>query len=96
MELKTIGDVWAVYRKAGLTEPHVSAINFFEDAEILQKLLNRITELEKQQTELLKTLTEIKKGDGLFDMDPLHHAGNCIVNMKSLARYAINKITEDK
>ena len=58
-EIKTVGDIRVVYREAGLSEPHISRDNLFEDAEILQKLLNRITELEAQRNELLEACKEL-------------------------------------
>ena len=39
-KIKTVGEVWAIYDKAGLTKPHISEVNFFEDAKILKNLLN--------------------------------------------------------
>jgi len=34
-------------------------------------------------------LEEIKKGRGAFSADPLEHAGNCIDEMKAIARTAL-------
>ena len=45
-EIRTVGAVWALYEAAGLTKPHVNQANFFEDAKILKKLLDRVEELE--------------------------------------------------
>ena len=45
-------------------------------------LLGRVDALEE-------ALEEIEKGDGPFSQDPLTHAGNCIENMTSLARTAL-------
>ena len=47
-EIKTVGDVWAVYDAAGITRPHISQNFIFENARALKKLLDRITELEGQ------------------------------------------------
>ena len=55
-EIKTVGDVWSIYKKAGLTEPNACVINFFEDGKILKKLLDRITELEGQRDRALDNL----------------------------------------
>jgi hypothetical protein len=39
---------------------------------------------------LEKALTEIQKGEGEFNRDPLMHAGACIDSMKAIARAALN------
>ncbi len=52
-EIKTVGDVWAVYDAAGITRPHISRNLMFENARALKKLLDRITELEAQRDELV-------------------------------------------
>jgi hypothetical protein len=41
---------------------------------------------------LITALEEISKGDGPFNHDPLIHAGNCIENMKMIARVALEAV----
>ena len=43
--------------------------------------------------ELLEALREIAKADGVFSLDPLTHAANCIANMQAIANAAIAKAT---
>ena len=47
--------------------------------------------LEKTNLYLLKELAQIAGGTGEYNLDPLKHASNCIVNMKEIAKQAINK-----
>jgi len=63
-EIKTVGEVWAIYKKIGLTVPHINKAMFFEDAQILQKLFNQITELETQRDELAETAYRAGVEDG--------------------------------
>ncbi len=53
-EIKTVGDVWAVYDAAGIIRPAIFQSRLFENASVLKKLLDRITELEAQRDELPK------------------------------------------
>lgn len=39
-EIKTVGDVWRVYKAVGLTAPIAGADNFFREGQILKKLLD--------------------------------------------------------
>lgn len=57
------------------------------------KLIEQFSSLRDENIELLKTLAEIAKGEGRYDMDKLKHAGNTIEDMKKLAEQAI-KATE--
>ena len=60
MEPKTVGEVWAIYERAGLTKPHISQHSFFKDAEILKELLNRITELEAEMKQILNEFDKVE------------------------------------
>ena len=46
-------------------------------------------------SEALEALREIAKGEGAYDQDQLQHAGNCIENMKSIAKAIITKAEEE-
>ncbi len=47
-------------------------------------------EYEREEVERLRAaLEEISEGKGAYSMDPLEHAGNCIDDMKELAREAL-------
>lgn len=45
---------------------------------------------DKLHDSLLKALEEISEGAGAYSRDPLTHAGNCIDEMKAIARAALD------
>ncbi len=60
-EIKTVGDVWAIYDAAGISRPSISQELMFKNAETLKKLLDRITELEGKLISAAERLYEVVK-----------------------------------
>lgn len=61
-----------------------------DQAAVLGKVRTERDALAERVKALEDALTEIAKGEGAFSRDRLQHAGNCIENMKAVARAALN------
>lgn len=48
------------------------------------------------EKEVARLLKEIMKGEGAYSRDRLTHAGNCVENMKGLAKQALELLEEKK
>lgn len=67
------------------------AADELERLRAVRKTLGDANEEADAEIERLRAaLEEIAEGKGAYSMDPLEHAGNCIDDMKELARKALN------
>lgn len=82
LQAKLIGDNWHVLTNNG--NSYVAMTGPGEKGRANALLFASISDL-------LEALHEISKGIGRFSSDQLEHAGNCIEDMKEIARTAITK-----